>query len=242
MKFLWRILGVTLFNFTFVKRQWMWIAQEAMFAISIAMLAYGWGGYAVIRSTIPVYIMISVWGFGANLVAQTVGYDRISREWERMIASRLTVFEYFIGVVLGTTPFILSPIAILTPIAIALDLGLKTIAIALLVSPIAMALGAFLSLAIVLRIKNPMNISAITNPLVIATTFLPPVLYPLAILPEPLRIASIAIPTVALAEITRFMSIGTCTTSLELSITSTAIWLIATAIAMIKVLRWGLEP
>jgi|UniRef100_A0A7J3Z7Q7 ABC-2 type transporter. len=241
MRALWRVLGVALFYTAWIKRQWMWIVQSIMSTVGIVMLAYGWGGHDIVKTAIPVYIIITTWSFGANLVAQMVGYDRVSREWERMVASQLTLFEYFTGIVLGALPFVLPSIALLVPIATAWGFGLKLITIALLLSPLSMALGTFLSLSIVLRIRNPMNISAVTNPLVTATTFLPPVLYPPTVLPEPLRSISIAVPPVALAEITKALSIGVSTTPIHISIASVIAWLVTTGIATLRVLKWGLE-
>jgi ABC-2 type transport system permease protein len=241
MRFLWRVLGVALFNFVFVKRQWMWILQNVIIALGVLFIALGWGGAVAVKTLVPIYIVISAWGFGLNIVAQMVGYDRVVREWERLVASPLQLIEYFTGLTLGTLPLMVSSLAPPILLYSLWSLDLRSVAIALLISPIAMILGSFLSLSIVLRIRNPMNISAITNPLMSVTTFLPPVLYPPTVLPEPLRSISAAIPTVALSEVTRLLSTGTCTIPIQLTIASTAAWLTATAIATLKALKWGLE-
>jgi ABC-2 type transport system permease protein len=242
MRTLWRALGAALLNFTVFRRQWMWIVQNIMFSLGVLLLALGWGGSAAVRVLIPVYIVISGWGFGLNIIAQFVGYDRISKEWERLVASPLKLVEYFIGLTVGTSPPLLTGILVLVVLMVAWGFDLThTVAVALLVSLIAMVLGAFLSLAIVLRIRNPVNISAITNPLATLTTFLPPVLYPPAVVPEPLRTASVAVPTVALAEVTKFLSLGVSTLPVELCTASIAAWLVVTTIATLKVLKWGLE-
>jgi ABC-2 type transport system permease protein len=185
MRFLWRVLGVALFNFVFVKRQWMWILQNVIIALGVLFIALGWGGAVAVKTLVPIYIVISAWGFGLNIVAQMVGYDRVVREWERLVASPLQLIEYFTGLTLGTLPLMVSSIAPPILLYSLWSLDLRSVAIALLISPIAMILGSFLSLSIVLRIRNPMNISAITNPLMSVTTFLPPVLYPPTVLPEP---------------------------------------------------------
>ena len=219
----------------------MWVAQSIMFTASTVLLVLGWGGSQAVKTLIPVYIVVSGWGFGLNIVGQIVGYDRISREWERLVASPLNLIEYLIGLTLGSSPLLLSGIFVLIVLAPVLGVSMASVAAALLLSLVAMVLGAFLALAIVLRIRNPMNISAITNPLATLTTFLPPVLYPPTIVPEPLRTALVAIPTVALAEITKLLAVGASAISVELCIASIATWLAVTVIATLKVLRWGLE-
>jgi len=241
MKALWRVLGVALYNFIIFRRQWMWVAQSIMFTVSTVLLVLGWGGSQAVKTLVPVYIVVSGWEFGLNIVGQIVGYDRISREWERLVASPLNLIEYLIGLTLGSSPLLLSGIFVLIVLAPVLGVSMASVVVALLLSLVAMVLGAFLALAIVLRIRNPMNISAITNPLATLTTFLPPVLYPPTIVPEPLRTALAAIPTVALAEITKLLAVGASAISVELCIASIATWLAVTVIAMLKVLRWGLE-
>ena len=91
MKSLWRVLGVAGFYSVWIRRQWMWIIQSIVFAFSIVLIVYGWVGVEGVRTIIPIWIVISMWGFGLNIVGQNVGYERISREWERVIASQLTV-------------------------------------------------------------------------------------------------------------------------------------------------------
>ncbi|MCC6047208.1 MAG: ABC transporter permease [Desulfurococcaceae archaeon] len=242
MRTLWRTLGAALLNFTVFRRQWMWIVQNIMFSLGVLLLALGWGGSAAVRVLIPVYIVISGWGFGLNIIAQFVGYDRISKEWERLVASPLKLVEYFIGLTVGTSPPLLTGILVLMVLMVVWGFDLTpAVVVALPVSLIAMVLGAFLSLAIVLRIRNPVNISAVTNPLATLTTFLPPVLYPPAMIPEPLRTASVVVPTVALAEVTKFLSLGVSTLPVELCTASIVVWLVVTAIATLKVLKWGLE-
>jgi ABC-type multidrug transport system permease subunit len=183
-----------------------------------------------------------MWGFGLNIIGQFVGYDRITREWERMIASQLTVGEYFVGMILGMLPLGLADIAPLVAIAILWRFDIKLLLVAIGLSPLAMAIGAFLSLAIVLRIKHPMNISAITNPLYFLTIFLPPVFYPSSILPEPLRTSVLAIPTASFAEIIRALAAGSyMSRQVFFAGLSVLVWLTLSAIATKRALKWGLE-
>jgi ABC-2 type transport system permease protein len=240
VKITWRILGVAGFNFAWVKRQWMWIIQSLMFTLSIVLIAYGWGGYTIAKTVIPIFMVVSAWEFGLNIITQEVGWHRVSREWERIIASPLTLLEYFTGLVIGMLPMELASLIPLSIIAVTSGFEIQVVLFPLILTPLAMALGAFFSLSIVLRVKNPMNISAITNPLTTATVFLPPVLYSTTILPEPLRTISMGIPTVALAEIVRAIIAKTWIIPVYPIISITA-WLAITTITTAKALKWGLE-
>ena len=242
MKSLWRVLGVAGFYSVWIRRQWTWIIQGALLPLGLVLLVYGWGGVEGVKLTIPVYIVVSMWGFGLTVIGQFVGYDRVTREWERMVASQLTVGEYFAGMILGMLPLGLADIAPLVAITILWGFDVKLLLLAVGLSPLAMAIGAFLSLAIVLRIKHPMNISAITNPLYLLTIFLPPVFYPSTVLPEPIRTAVLAIPTSSFAEIIRAFSAGVymCERVYFAGLSILA-WLILTAIATKRALKWGLE-
>ncbi len=159
-----------------------------------------------------------------------------------MIASQLTVGEYFVGMILGMFPLGLADIAPLVAIAILWGFDIKLLLVAIGLSPLAMAIGAFFSLAIVLRIKHPMNISAITNPLYFLTIFLPPVFYPSSILPEPLRTSVLAIPTASFAEIIRALAAGSyMSRQVFFAGLSVLVWLTLSAIATKRALKWGLE-
>jgi len=242
VKSLWRILGVAGLYSVWIKRQWMWIIQSIVFAFSIVLIVYGWVGIEGVKTIIPIWIVISTWGFGLNIIGQNVGYERISREWERVIASQLTVSEYFAGMILGMLPFGLADIAPLIALAILWRFNIKLILLAAALAPLSMAIGAFFSLSVVLRIKNPMNISAITNPLYVLTVFLPPVFYPSTVFPEPVRTLTLCIPTAAFAEIIREFARGLCTSNhVYLAGFSILVWLVVTAIATKKALKWGLE-
>jgi ABC-type multidrug transport system permease subunit len=242
VKSLWRVLGVAGFYFVWIRRQWMWIIQAILMPLGLIFIVYGWAGVEGVKLIIPIFIVTSMWGFGLNIIGQSVGYDRITREWERIIASQLTLGEYFAGMILGMLPLGLADIAPLVAIAILWRFDIKLILLALVLSPLAMAIGAFFSLAIVLRIKHPMNISAITNPLYFLTTFLSPVFYPSSILPEPVRTGVLAVPTASFAEIIRaFMAELYASRQVYYAGLSILAWLILTAIATKRALKWSLE-
>jgi len=143
VKITWRILGVAGFNFAWVKRQWMWIIQSLMFTLSIVLIAYGWGGYAIAKTVIPIFMVVSAWEFGLNIITQEVGWHRVSREWERIIASPLTLLEYFTGLVIGMLPMELASLIPLSIIAVTSGFEIHVVLLPLILTPLAMALGAF---------------------------------------------------------------------------------------------------
>jgi ABC-type multidrug transport system permease subunit len=89
--------------------------------------------------------------------------------------------------------------------------------------------------------KNASSVSAITNPLTTFTTILPPIYYPLTLLPSSLRIFTLLVPTVSLMELGRFSlgyetGFGFVIPSLIL-----CVWLAITSVLMTKKLSWGME-
>ena len=139
-------------------------------------------------------------------------------------------------------PLELASILPLVAVAVLWGFDIKLILVAVALTPLSTAIGAFLSLSIVLRIKNPMNISAITNPLYVLTVFLPPVFYPSTVFPEPVRTLTLCIPTATFAEIIRSFATGIyLSRQVYLGGLSILTWLIVTAIATKRVLKWGLE-
>jgi ABC-2 type transport system permease protein len=102
-------------------------------------------------------------------------------------------------------------------------------------------LGSFLSLSIILRLKNLTNISAITNPLTTLTTLLLPIYYPLSFLHPALRMLALAIPTVPLMEIGRWLANIPSGQNILLSFKSLIIWIVIVTVLVSKRLKWGLE-
>ncbi|MEM4513833.1 MAG: ABC transporter permease [Ignisphaera sp.] len=237
-----KIIGIAYKDIAFIKSQWMWLAQSAVISIGWMLMLSSWGGINALKNMVAVYIAVSGWGLGLNLIAQFVGWDKISKEWERMIASPISLGEYFLGVTLAMEPYNLLAIVISTTVAFFIGINImKTLVAFLVVNTLSTVLGAALSLSIILRIKKPTNISAITNPLQSLTTFLPPVYYLPSVLPPIARDISIGIPTVALVDLARYIIGIDYYFNPLVSTTSILIWLIAVGILTAKVLKWGLE-
>ncbi|MCD6563939.1 MAG: hypothetical protein J7K23_08530 [Thermoproteales archaeon] len=241
-RYIRQIVGISYLQMVWIKRQPTWIMQGLISAIGFTMLLYVWGSLDALRNLVIAYIITGAWGIGLNIVAQTIGWDRINHDIEFYVASPVTLSVYFLGTVVGSSPFLVSSIIPSIVVALIFRMSLFPIIVLLPLSFIALLLGAFLSLSIILRIEKRTNISAITNPLYTLTITLPPIYYPLYVLPYPLRWIALIIPSVPIMELARWMtgyaSIG-CNPMY--SIISVVVWLIATLYIVAKKFKWGLK-
>jgi len=242
MRALWRVVGVAYANLVVFKRQWMWIASSVVSTLGMVLMLSFWGGPQALRHLVVALAVAGSWSLGLNVAAQNIGWDRVSNEYERRVASPLSPLEYVLGTLLGSTlPFLATDVPLVLALAALVGLSLRGVALVILLSIVGMFLGLFLSLSIVLRVRSPMNISAITNPLQMLTTALPPVFYSPAALPEPLRTACAAIPTTALVDLGRALTGQAAAYPVPLSAASVAAWLTATVLLVAMRMRWGLE-
>jgi len=242
MSFTWRILGVAYEQYVLFKRQWMWLAQSVIASAGLAILFSVWGGLEALRHIAVVLAVVGGWGVGINVAAQFIGWDKVSESYEKRVASPLTPIEYLVGSVLGSMlPFMISEAPLAALIWFMAGLSALSLLLLLLLAVAATFVGLFLALAIVLRIKSPMNISAVTNPLHTLTTMLPPVYYPPTMVPEPIRSFCAAIPTTALVDLGRAMSGQPAAYPATVSALSVAAWMIAALLLTKFKFRWGLE-
>jgi len=239
---LWRVVGIAYAEITIMRRQWMWIAQNFMWTISFLVLFTAWGGFAAVKHLIVVIIVIGGWSTGLNAVAQSIGWDRVSGEYERRIASPLSPLEYILGLTIGyMLVFNLPNLAVTLGIALYMGMSVEYMLMLFGLSVLALFTGLFLSLSIILRIKNPMNISAVTNPLNTLTIFLPPVYYPATLLPAPLKTLCMIVPTTAMVDLGRALGGLPHAYPVEASIAVVSAWLAVAGIFTKKKLKWGLE-
>lgn len=207
MERLREITGIAFLSSRWFIRQPLWLVQGVLAVIGMSAMMVAWDRVEALKNLIIAWIIAGAWSNGLNLVAQRIGWDKIYDEYDRLIASPVSLSVYFIGVILGNMPFFFL-VNIIPAIIVSLLIGLplKMILFALAVSPVSLYLGALTSLAVVLRLKNPTNISSITNPLNTFTVLLPPVYYSLAIVPKMLRGPLLFIPTVSLMELARWIA------------------------------------
>lgn len=236
-----QIIGVAYVETRWVRRQPLWLVQGVIGTIGIIMIMFAWGRTEALRNLAIAYVIVGAWGQGLNIVAQNMGWIRIGHEYERLVASPVTLSVYFLGVVIGTSPFMAINVVPAAILAILVGMDILSFVAPLLLAPIALALGAFLSLSIILRMKNPTNISAITNPLYTMTVVLPPVYYPLGILPPGLREIALAVPTVSLTEVGRWIVSSNLTYNAMYPLAMLVGWLVVSILLVSGKLRWGLE-
>ena len=224
-------------------RQPLWVVQSLVAVVGLSAMMASWGGMDALRNLVIAWVVAGAWGSGLNLIAQTIGWDRVYYEYERLVASPVTLPVYFAGVVAGHLPFFLT-VSVAPAVLVGMLIGIPPSALVMILSlsPLAIMLGAFTSLAVVLGIRNPTNISAITNPLNTLTVVLPPVYYPLSALPMHFRLPLLAVPTVSLMEVARWLA-GYPHVCFDpsLPLLSLAVWAAIITPAALRKMRWGLE-
>jgi ABC-2 type transport system permease protein len=236
-----QILGVAAIHLKGIQRQPLWMFQSIIGVSAWALTMYAWGSTRALENLVLVYIVAGSWALGLNTVAQSIGWERVDFIYDSNVASPITLPIYFLGKIVGLAPYFLVNLGMALAMAAAIGMQLSILLPMLLVAVVSTILGAFLSLSIILRLKNPTNISSITNPLYTLTIFLPPVYYPLAFLPAGLKEASLVIPTVSLMEISRWITNTPTACNPMLSFIFLLSWLSASTVLVAKKLRWGSE-
>ncbi len=241
MQQLRQILGIAVLNGKWILRQPLWIFQSFIGVIGLTITLFAWGSNLALSNLVVAYLVIGSWGLGLNIVAQTIGWNRVGRVYESYVASNISLPIYFVGTIFGSTPFFAAHFSSAIVISALCQMDLALIPVALLLSLLSLILGTFLSLSIILRLKNPTNISAITNPLTTLTTILPPIYYPLSFLHPVLRMLSLAVPTVSLMEIGRWLANIPSSQDILLPFISLITWVVIVTVLVAKKLKWGLE-
>ena len=236
-----QILGIAVLNGKWILRQPLWIFQSFIGVIGLTITLFAWGSSLALNNLVVAYLIIGSWGLGLNIVAQTIGWNRVGRVYESYVASPITLPIYFVGTIFGSIPFFAAHLSSAIVISLLCQMDLIFIPVALLLSLLSLILGAFLSLSIILRLKNPTNISAITNPLNTLTTILPPIYYPLSFLHPVLRELALAVPTVPLMEIGRWLANISSSQNILLPFISLIAWIAIVTVLVAKKLKWGLE-
>jgi len=239
MKALWRILAVAYDVVITFRRQWMWIAQSFVVFLGLAFMFYAWGGGGALKHLVVASLIVGGWGLGLNVAAQFIGYDKFSGDFERVVCTPLTLLEYILGYVLGSMIFAAAQTPALIALGLLLELPITGLLLALLLSIVGTFIGLFVSLSILLRIENPMNVSAVTNPLYTLTTMIPPVYYPPTLIPEQLRLLALIAPTSALVDLGRALCGLQNFYPLWASAASITAWSIAAALLSASKMKWG---
>ncbi|MCW4051700.1 MAG: ABC transporter permease [Candidatus Bathyarchaeota archaeon] len=236
-----QILGVAAIHLKGIQRQPLWIVQSIIGVSAWALTMYAWGSTRALENLVLVYIVAGSWALGLNMIAQSIGWERVDFIYDSNVASPITLPVYFLGLVVGELPYFLVNLIMATAVAATIGMQLSLLLPVVLVAVVSTILGSFVSLSVILRLKNPTNISSITNPLYTLTIFLPPVYYPLTFLPALLKELALIIPTVSLMEIARWITHIPTACDPILSFISLFSWLSASTLLVLKKLKWGSE-
>jgi ABC-type multidrug transport system permease subunit len=146
---------------------------------------------------------------------------------DMFVASPLKPVEFAIASALAHLAIIVLPATIVIIIMMLIS-GVSPISLILVIASIIISwiTGTSFGLYIYGRLADPLRISSASNLLNLVLILLPPVIYPISILPYSLQLISIAIPTVSLKLIAQHL-IG-ITTDIPLAV-PTAIVIIYTA-------------
>jgi ABC-2 type transport system permease protein len=236
-----QILGISVMCFKQIRTQPLWVFQSIIGVAGLTLSLFAWGSTKALENLILAYFVAGSWALGAHWVAQQIGWDRILQGYDSNVASPMTLSTYFVGIVLGHIPYFLTNVAMAVIAAVIIGTDFLTLLPLFLVSMVSAALGSFLALSAILRLKNPTNIAQITNPLVTLTITLPPIYYPLVFLSTPLKEALLAIPTVSLMEVARLVTGQPTACNPTLSVISLVAWSSISTILLLKKIRWGMD-
>jgi len=234
------IYGVTYLSSRFILRQPAWILQTVLSYIGFAILLYMWGGTEGLKNLIVAMIISGLWGAGVNIVAQEVGWNRVSKIHDLFVVSSVKPTHYVIGNFLAALVFPLSSLLAMIPLVYVLNAWYLVLT-SLAMGFTTLLVGILVGLFIVLRVEKPINVSAITNPISWLLTILPPVYYPLALIPKSLRLIAILAPTSAAAEVARQLSGLEYGIPLTYPVAVLTAWVTVGTYLLIKTMRWGLE-
>ncbi len=235
-----KIRGVTYLASRWIRRQPMWLVQDLFIVLGFAILMFVWGGINGLRNVLVAWFISGAWGMGVNLVAQSIGWDKQQKIMDMFIATPVRPFHYVFGYFISSLIFLAVDFLYMLILIIYLNAWAIVLASLIAVAPL-LIISNLVGLSIVMRIKKPTNISAITNPLQMMLIILPPVFYPASVLPETLRYFVLLIPTAAGAEIARQLSGLSSWHNLWYPVAVLAIWVVLGILASSRVVKWGME-
>ena len=235
-----KISGVAYLASRWIRRQPIWLVQDLFVVIGFAVIMFVWGGLQGLKNVLVAWFIAGAWGMGVNLVAQFIGWDKQGKVMDMFIASPVRPFHYVFGYFISSLIFPVVDLAYMLILIIYLNAW--TIVLASLVAFLPLLLiSNLIGLAIVMRIKKPTNISAITNPLQMLLIILPPVFYPASVIPETARYFVLLTPTAAGAEIARELSGLSTWHNLWYPSVVLIAWVVIGIVSSAKTVKWGME-
>ena len=235
-----KISGVAYLTSRWIRRQPMWLVQDLFIVAGFAILMFVWGGISGLRNVLVAWFISGSLGMGVNLVAQSIGWDKQGKTMDMFIASPVKPFHYIFGYFISSLIFLVADFLYMLPLIFFLNAWGIVLASLIAVAPL-LVISNFVGLAIVMRIKKPTNISAITNPIQMMLIILPPVFYPAHIIPLPARYFVLMLPTAAGAELARQLSGLSTWSNLWYPVAVLLIWLVLGIVTSSRAVKWGME-
>jgi len=190
----------------------------------------------------PIEILVVLaWSSGAFTLARKLATYRVYRLLDVFIASPISQLEFAVAAALAHLIVLVAPSAVILAILVALQ-GASLLRVLLLVlwTIACWVMGVLFGILVFNRIADPVKIGSLANLVNLALILLPPVMYPVELLPKILQRICQAVPTVALKMIA--LSIyGLTPQPSSIAITATiAYFVIFTGLAL-KTTHWGEE-
>ncbi len=157
-----------------------------------------------VESLIGILIAFA-WAAGAFTLSRKLAVYRMYRLLDVFIASPVTQLEFAIAAALAHLVVLVVPALVILVLIVVLQGGASWSMLVLVgMTLAAWFLGIVFGLFVFNKMADPVKISSLANLMNLALIMLPPVIYPIELLPEPLRLVSLLVPTVDLKVIAMY--------------------------------------
>lgn len=144
---------------------------------------------------------------------------RVRRLQDMFVASPVSPVTYALGMAVSRLVYAAPPLVIVfVLLATVSGISLWHLAAVIPLTLLAWLTGSLLGFAAAARWENPMTVATASNMLGVLLVMLPPVYYPLDLLPPAVRWIALAIPTANVAELLRLVAGLVTTTPLQLGV------------------------
>lgn len=144
---------------------------------------------------------------GVVSLPQTVVSYRTRRLHDMIVASPVRPLAYVIGLALSRLVYVAPPLVVVFVIfTLVSDVAWWRVVLLLPVIALAWFVGSVLGFVVARTSDNPASVSAIANMIGYLLVLLPPVYYPLALLPAWLQDVVLIVPTANIAQLLRLMA------------------------------------
>lgn len=206
-------------------------AMPASYFLVFSLLA---GGSLGRHAFLGAAVAFAVTG-GVVSLPQTVVLYRMRRLHDMIVASPIRPLTYVAGLAVSRLLYVAPPlVVVIAAFGLFGDVAPWRVAAMVPFVVVGWAFGCALGFAIARRWDNPAYISAVANMVGYLLVLLPPVYYPMSLLPEPAWLPTSLIPTAAIADLMRW-SAGISETAGPL----TAVQVLSVAVSLVVCLWYA---